>query len=121
MTRCIRLRRVAALAGSCLLVAAVAGCSDSGSEFDISQQVGPNPVLPEPSSSLLPDLKVAEVVGWNESETPSVPGGLKITAYARDLAHPRTVYTLPNGDVLVVQSRTPPGKPVPRPKDLIRG
>lgn len=121
MTRCIRLRRAAALAGSCLLVAAVAGCSDSGTEFDISQQVGPNPVLPEPSSSLLPDLKVAEVVGWNESETPSVPGGLKITAYARDLAHPRTVYTLPNGDVLVVQSRTPPGKPVPRPKDLIRG
>nr|WP_236843363.1 sorbosone dehydrogenase family protein [Bradyrhizobium icense] len=111
----------AAFAGSCLLVATLAGCSDSGSDFDVSQQVGPDPVLPEPSHSLVPHLKVAEVVGWNEGDTPSIPSGLKITAYARDLAHPRTVHTLPNGDVLVVQSRTPPGKPVSRPKDLIRG
>ncbi|MGE5768211.1 MAG: PQQ-dependent sugar dehydrogenase, partial [Bacteroidota bacterium] len=63
----------------------------------------------------------AEVVGWQDGETPSVPEGLTVTAYARDLANPRTVHTLPNGDVLVVQSRAPGGKPVERPKDVIRG
>jgi glucose/arabinose dehydrogenase len=115
------LRGAAAFVGSSLLAAALAGCSDSGTDFDISQQVGPEPLLPKPSHSLVTNLKVAEVVGWNEGETPAVAGGLKITAYASDLVHPRTIHTLPNGDVLVIQSRTPPGKPVARPKDLIRG
>jgi len=113
--------RAAALAGSCLLLLALAACSDDGTDFDISQQIGPDPVLPEPISELLPDMKVAEVVGWRDGETPTVPENLTVTAYATDLANPRTVHTLPNGDVLVVQSREPPGKPVSRPKDLIRG
>lgn len=89
--------------------------------FDTSQQIGPDPVLPEPQQELLPDLKVAKVVGWKDGETPSVPEGLKVTAYANDLANPRTVHTLPNGDVLVVQSKAPEGKPLSRPKDFIRG
>ncbi|MBB4351176.1 hypothetical protein GGE35_004714 [Rhizobium cellulosilyticum] len=89
--------------------------------FDTSQQIGPDPVLPEPQQELLPDLKVAKVVGWKDGETPSVPEGLKVTAYAKDLANPRTVHTLPNGDVLVVQSKAPEGKPLSRPKDFIRG
>lgn len=90
-------------------------------DFDISQQIGPDPVLPEPTQELLPDLKVAEVIGWKDGETPNVPDGLKVTAYAADLANPRTVHTLPNGDILVVQSQAPEGKPLSRPKDFIRG
>lgn len=113
--------RAAALASSALLAIALAGCSDSEDNFDISSQIGPDPVLPEPSQSLLPDLKVAPVVGWGEDETPTVAEGFTVTAYARDLSNPRTVHTLPNGDVLVVQSKAPPGKPVERPKDVIRG
>jgi glucose/arabinose dehydrogenase len=105
-----------ALVGGCLLLTA---CGDD--EFDISQQYGPDPVLPAPTQSLLPDLKVAEVVGWQEDQVPTVPEGLVVTAYAKDLANPRTVHTLPNGDVLVVQSKAPPGKPLNRPKDIIRG
>ena len=66
-------------------------------------------------------IKVAEVVGWQDGETPSVPEGLAVTPYAKDLANPRTVHTLPNGDVLVVQSRGPEGEPATRPKDVIRG
>lgn len=100
---------------------ALSACSDSNDNFDVSQQVGPDPVLPEPISLLLPDLKVAEVVGWKDNETPAVADGLKVTAYAKDLVNPRTVHTLPNGDVLVVQSRAPEGKPMSRPKDYIRG
>lgn len=100
---------------------ALSACSDGNDNFDTAQQVGPDPVLPEPISLLLPDLKVAEVVGWKDNETPDVADGLKVTAYAKDLANPRTVHTLPNGDVLVVQSRAPEGKPLSRPKDYIRG
>ncbi|EJT01720.1 sorbosone dehydrogenase family protein [Rhizobium sp. CCGE 510] len=98
----------------------LAAYAQSGN-FDMSQQIGPNPVLPDPAFSLLPDLKVAKVVGWKDGETPTAPDGLTVTAYAQDLANPRTVHTLPNGDVLVIQSRGPSGEPTSRPKDFIRG
>src|SRR5690606_33273009 len=113
--------RPLALASTALLVLALAGCSDDGSDFDVTQQTGPEPVLPEPRPELLPDRKVAEVVGWADGETPTVPEGLTVTAYATDLANPRTVHTLPNGDVLVVQGKAPAdGRPLERPKDFIR-
>ena len=105
----IRILRAGALAGSCLVLAALAGCSDDGNDFDISSQIGADPVLPEPAPALVADMKLAEVVGWQDGQVPSVPEGLTVTAYAKDLANPRTVYTLPNGDVLVVQSRGPSG------------
>ncbi|WP_246831442.1 PQQ-dependent sugar dehydrogenase [Pseudotabrizicola formosa] len=93
---------------------------DSGA-FDITRQIGPDPYLPEPKYvNLLATVKVAEVVGWAEGQTPTVPEGLTIAAYATDLVNPRTVHTLPNGDVLVVQSRAPEDKPRFRPKDYIR-
>lgn len=121
MTERISFPRIALLAGSFLILGTLAGRAQDGSDFDISQQIGPDPVLPEPSPSFWTDLKVAEVVGWKEGELPSVPDGLTVTAYAKDLGSPRTVHTLPNGDVLVVQSRGPSGEPVSRPKDIIRG
>ncbi|MAU94738.1 MAG: sorbosone dehydrogenase [Fulvimarina sp.] len=98
-----------------------AAAQDGGSDFDISRQIGPDPFLPEPAQSLLPSLKVAEVVGWQDGQVPTVPDGLTVTPYATGLANPRTVHTLPNGDVLVVQSRGPSGEPKSRPKDIIRG
>ncbi len=114
MTETSRLSLIA-LASSCLVLA---GCNDES--FDVSKQYGPDPVLPAPSSDLLPALKVAEVVGWRDGQAPRVPEGLVVTPFAKGLANPRTVHTLPNGDVLVVQSKAPPGKPINRPKDIIR-
>ncbi|SCX19235.1 PQQ-dependent sugar dehydrogenase [Agrobacterium rosae] len=114
-----RFIRTAVLLGSVAVI--LPACSDQNGNFDLSQQIGADPVLPDPSPSLIPDLKVAEVVGWKDGETPTVPQGLKITAYQKDLVNPRTVHTLPNGDVLVVQSRGPKGEPPSRPKDIIRG
>lgn len=109
------------LASTAILTLALAGCSDSDQAFDIKQQIGPDPVLPEPQTELLPDMKVAEVVGWKDGEMPVVAEGLTVSVYAKDLANPRTVHTLPNGDVLVVQGKSPSGKPLERPKDFIRG
>ncbi len=92
-----------------------------GAEFDVNSQLGPDPVLPEPSHALWTSVHVAKVVGWADGETPDVPDGLSIAAYAKDLVNPRSVHTLPNGDVLVVQSRGPNLEPASRPKDVIRG
>jgi glucose/arabinose dehydrogenase len=115
-----RRSRAFALAGTCLLALALSGCNDSNGNFDTASQIGPDPALPEPRTELMPDLKIAEVVGWKDGQAPTVPEGLTVTAYAKDLVNPRMVRTLPNGDVLVVQSRAPEGKPKSRPKDVIR-
>lgn len=112
----------AALAAAALS-ALLAGCGDAGSpasSIDASSQIGANPVIPEPETPLIASVNVAPVVGWSEGQTPAVPDGLRVTAYAKDLVNPRTVHTLPNGDVIVVQSRAPSGKPVERPKDIVR-
>ena len=112
--------RAYALLAASSIAALLAACGNNGS-FDTSTQLGPDPVLPNPEQNLLPDLKVAKVIGWTDGQTPVVPEGLTVTAYASDLANPRTVHTLPNGDVLVVQSKGPEGKPLNRPKDFVRG
>lgn len=111
---------VALTQGVLMLVVGPSGAQEP--PFDVSSQIGPDPVLPEPVYiDLLPNIQVAEVVGWAEGQTPTVPEGLTVSAYATGLVNPRTVHTLPNGDVLVVQSRSPEGKPKYRPKDFIRG
>lgn len=99
----------------------LAGPLAAQDEIEPQDQIGSDPVLPEPRQPLFAEMKLAEVVGWQDGQTPDVPDTLTVTAYATDLVNPRTVHTLPNGDVLVVQSRGPGGKPVSRPKDLIRG
>ncbi|HEY5206065.1 MAG TPA: sorbosone dehydrogenase family protein [Roseiarcus sp.] len=87
--------------------------------FDIQSQVGPNPVLPDIQQYLFPPMHLSSVVGWKNGETPTVAPGLKIEALATGLQHPRSLYTLPNGDVLVVESKAPPPQPITRPKDLV--
>jgi glucose/arabinose dehydrogenase len=87
--------------------------------FDPNSQIGPNPNLPEPRQSLFPKVHIASVVGWKQGEAPSVAQGLKIDAIATDLEHPRSLYVLPNGDVLVVESKSPGIAPVRRPKDMV--
>lgn len=106
-------------AGSALLaIAALSGCNGKGG--DPMKQYGPNPYLPEPHQYLLPPMSVPKAIGWKPGEAPTVPAGLKIQAMATGLMHPRIVYPLPNGDVLVVESNSPGSKPF-RPKDYIQG
>jgi glucose/arabinose dehydrogenase len=106
-------------AGAALAVTlALAACSGKGG--DPMKQYGPDPVLPDPHQYLLPPMSVPHAIGWKPGETPAVPAGLKIQAMATGLMHPRIVYALPNGDVLVVESNGPGTKPF-RPKDYIQG
>ena len=71
---------------------------------------GPNPELGEPNPSLLPTVRTARVVGWEEGAAPTAPAGFTVTRYAEDIVHPRWLYVLPNGDVLVAQSSTRPAE-----------
>jgi glucose/arabinose dehydrogenase len=68
---------------------------------------------------LFPPVHTASIVGWNKGETPSVASDLRIEALATGLEHPRSLYVLPNGDVLVVESKSPGTEPIKRPKDLV--
>jgi glucose/arabinose dehydrogenase len=68
--------------------------------------------LPEPNATPS-TVKFPKVVGWPEGKTPLAPEGLKVAAFAGELENPRWIYVLPNGDVLVAQSRTLPKPPKP--------
>jgi glucose/arabinose dehydrogenase len=71
---------------------------------------GPNPTLVAPQESALPTVKIARVVGWADNATPTAPSGFTVTRFAEDLAHPRWMYVLPNGDVLVAEAATQAGR-----------
>ncbi len=70
--------------------------------------VGPNPQLPAPQTALIPTVNVATAQGWAAGTRPTAPAGFRVTALASGLEHPRWVYVLPNGDVLVAESNAPP-------------
>ncbi|MER8526434.1 sorbosone dehydrogenase family protein [Mesorhizobium sp. M0145] len=112
-------RRIAVSVLICTAAITLAACS--GNDPDPSSQIGPNPNLPEPIQYFFPPMHLASVVGWKNDEKPTVAQGLQIQAYAHGLQHPRSLYVLPNGDVLVVESKAPGGEPIKRPKDLVMG
>ncbi len=105
--------RASLIAGVALLCTSASSLAASdGDRFDINSQIGPNPVLPEVQQYLFPPMHLAPVVGWKDGEKPIVADGLKIEALATGLQHPRSLYVLPNGDVLIVQSKQPWPDPV---------
>ncbi|MBW0004754.1 MAG: sorbosone dehydrogenase family protein [Hyphomicrobiales bacterium] len=102
-----------------LAALALTGCNSE--DPDPRSQIGPNPDLPPIEQYLLAPMHIAKVVGWKEGEKPTVPPGLQVQALATGLEHPRSLHVLPNGDVLVIESRAPDLHPIRRPKDLIMG
>jgi glucose/arabinose dehydrogenase len=89
-----------------LALALAAACGQSTPAPD--RGYGPDPQLPAPGAGLLPTVNVARAVGWPVGGAPSAPAGFVVSRYAEDVRHPRWLYLLPNGDVLVAQSATRP-------------
>jgi len=89
------------------LAAATLGCGESA-RLPLSAGIGPHPELPPPVKSLIPTIKVAEARGWPAGATPTAAPGTRVNAFATGLEHPRFVYVLPNGDVLVSETNAPP-------------
>lgn len=76
-------------------------------EVDFAKVVGPKPEISAPEETLIPTVKVAKAIGWKAGEKPAVAAGLSVAAFAEGLEHPRWIYVLPNGDVLVSESNSP--------------
>lgn len=94
------------LAAALFCILLLAGCGDSAKVPD-SQSTGPNPTLPKPTNSWIPTVNIAPAKRWPEGVMPTAADGLSVTPFARDLDHPRWLYVLPNGDVLVAESNAP--------------
>jgi glucose/arabinose dehydrogenase len=85
----------------------LAGCNETET-VAAEQTFGPSPTLPAPQKSWLPTVNVAKAIGWPGGGKPVAAKGMAVNAFATGLDHPRTVYVLPNGDVLVAETNAPP-------------
>ena len=94
---------VAVLVVACASV----GPTHTGPVDSPSQSVGPNPHLPEPQKQLIPTVQVAEAQGWPAGQKPVPATETTVSAFASGLTHPRWIYVLPNGDVLVAETNAP--------------
>ncbi|MBF5094725.1 sorbosone dehydrogenase family protein [Azospirillum sp. INR13] len=88
-------------------VLSLAGCGEHAT-LPVSAGTGPNPTLPEPKSTLIPTVNIADAIGWPQGAQPTPAQGLSLTAFATGLDHPRWMLALPNGDVLVAETNAPP-------------
>ncbi len=82
------------------------GCGDRAT-LPIYAGVGPTPALPAPNPTLIPTVRIAPATFWPAGTTPIAAPGFSVNAYANGLDHPRWLYVLPNGDVLVAESNAP--------------
>jgi len=82
-------------------------CGES-STLQVSDGTGPSPKLPEPNKTLIPTVNIAPAIGWPEGAKPTAAAGTQVAAFAEGLDHPRWLYVLPNGDVLVAETNAPP-------------
>ena len=78
--------------------------------LSVEEVAGTDPVLKEGEAQTIPTVQIAEPVGWQPGEAPTAAEGLEVVRFAEGLEHPRTLTTLPNGDVLAALTRAPEDK-----------
>lgn len=85
------------------------GLAACGDEATLPEQAGtgPNPKLPAPVQTFFPTVKIAPAKGWSAGAKPTPAAGLAVAPFATGLSHPRWLYVLPNGDVLVAETNAP--------------
>ena len=88
------------------LLAAVVSCGGEA-QVKLEEGMGPDPTLPAPEKSLIPVVHIAPATGWRDGVRPLAAAGTEVVAFADGLDHPRWLYVLPNGDVLVAESAAP--------------
>ncbi len=97
----------AALAMATATAHALPGDADRGPVASPPDTVGPNPRIAPVDKHLLPTMQIAPAKGWAAGAKPAAANGIAVNAYAQGLAHPRWLYVLPNGDVLVAETNAP--------------
>ena len=113
-TGCMRSQKYSFL--PLLLAVVLAACGDTA-KLPEAATTGPQPQLPPPAKSVLPTLHIAPAQGWPDGGQPQAAAGMRVTALARGLEHPRWLLVLPNGDVLVAEAN----KPAPPPGQEEKG
>jgi len=108
MSRLPALLTLATATAAALSAHAMPGESGVGPVASPAETVGPHPVIKPVDKHLLPTLQVARAKGWAAGAKPSAPAGVAVNAFATNLNHPRWLYVLPNGDVLVAETNAPP-------------
>ncbi|HVI99942.1 MAG TPA: sorbosone dehydrogenase family protein [Sphingomonas sp.] len=74
----------------------------------VAAVMGARPDITAPRNQVVPTMNVADAVGWRDGQTPTAAPGLAVNAFATGLDHPRWLYRLPNGDILVAETNSPP-------------
>jgi hypothetical protein len=90
-----------------LSVAFLVSCVGAAAGDSLPPGLGANPTLADPQTSFLPTINLARVVGWQAGQKPRPASDLEVAAYASEMNHPRWLYVLPNGDVLVAETNGP--------------
>lgn len=90
-----------------MVVLALAACGEMA-RLPVSAGTGLQPALPPPQHSLIPTVNIAPARGWPDGAMPQPAPGTRVAAFAEGLDHPRWLYVLPNGDVLVAETNAPP-------------
>ena len=85
----------------------LAACGERA-QLTVREGMGPQPELPAQVKSTIPTVNIATATHWPEGVKPTPAAGFAVNAFARDLDHPRWLYVLPNGDVLVAETNAPP-------------
>jgi len=93
--------------GTIVAIAAIAAACGSSARLAVADGIGPSPALPRPRESLIPTVKIAPAKGWAANARPRPAATLAVAAFAGQLDHPRWLYVLPNGDVLVAETNAP--------------
>jgi glucose/arabinose dehydrogenase len=102
----MRAIRLAAVIAPIALLA-LAACTETA-RLPVEAGMGPAPQLPSPHPALIPTVNIAPAKGWPSGTTPTAAAGFNVRAFATGLDHPRWLYVLPNGDVLVAETNAPP-------------
>ena len=92
------------------LAFAAAGCGDVARLPDHAD-TGAQPTIAAPNPTAIPTINIAPARGWPAGKTPVAASGLAVEPFAAELDHPRWIYVLPNGDVLVAEANRPAKKP----------
>ncbi|MBS1139839.1 MAG: sorbosone dehydrogenase family protein [Proteobacteria bacterium] len=85
----------------------LAACGEVAT-LPVSAGTGTRPTLPPPQRTLMPTVNIAPAQGWAPGAAPIAAPGTGVALFAEGLDHPRWLYVLPNGDVLVAESNAPP-------------
>jgi glucose/arabinose dehydrogenase len=102
----MHLRHTFCLPWLAIALLSLAGCNETA-RLPVEAGFGPSPQLPEPTYALVPTVLIAPAIGWPADGAPIAASGTKVAAFARGLDHPRWLYVLPNGDVLVAETNAP--------------